>query len=269
MITGKQQPPGAHAAPRRRFRTEDDAGYLGDAPILLHLPSLCGVPDIEGPLSESTEEPDSTEWVEPNDSPEESHETSDDTSASRLAAPAFTESQASRMETEDDDPEGDESERLDDELNEEFADEEPAAGSSIHRKIILGTALFVIVAASYLYFKRPRPSQDQFVAPAVDVNIGWETEGAMADSVEPSVEPAYGSEYQIPGIDPTSPQASLSDPTAPIPNAPLSGDGGDVGADLVAPLPQLNESAESGDFEIQRIGMDYPHHCHAGRHLRG
>ena len=36
------------AAPRRRFRSEDDAGYLGDAPILLNLPSLCGIPDLDG-----------------------------------------------------------------------------------------------------------------------------------------------------------------------------------------------------------------------------
>ena len=37
----------AYAAPRRRFRSDDDAGYLGDAPILLNLPNLCGVPDLD------------------------------------------------------------------------------------------------------------------------------------------------------------------------------------------------------------------------------
>ncbi|MCA9174456.1 MAG: hypothetical protein KDB14_08220 [Planctomycetales bacterium] len=48
----------AHAAPRRRFRTEDDAGYLGDAPILLNLPSLCGIPDRDGPTAEESGELD-------------------------------------------------------------------------------------------------------------------------------------------------------------------------------------------------------------------
>lgn len=266
MTTGKLEMTRLHSAPRRREREPEAA--LGDAPILLSLPSLCGVPDPadEVPTEDSPEthyetseslEPTSTASeadLDTTDAPTLSDRDDSETSefqspaASTLAKPAYsaeadTESEsaeATSAPTSDAEPQEAEQEAEEP----AFEDDDwtpPVAKSNMHRNIIVSTALFVIMAAGYMYVNRDDSDGESLATPAVDVEMGWELEGDSFanESVDPNLGPAYGTEFQAPPID--GPSFTQENPLN------------------VAPLPSLNEAASS-DFEIQRVGVNgnYP-----------
>lgn len=246
-----------HAAPRRSKGLADGAATLGDAPILLNLPSLCGVPDPEDDIEngsakeasfqDASHAEDNEESAARADSPDFKPAKPAGHGKSATTAPADGTKEAGKKEAvgTDRDTEAQPSSASGvGERTQEDLWTPPAPKSNVHRNIIVGTAIFVIAAAGLMYVNRDQEDAEQVAAPAVDVDMGWELEGEdfPSDITDPAATgPAYGAEFQAPPLEGSTKTEAEETPIN------------------VAPLPSLNEAA-SRDFEIQRVGGsgDYP-----------
>jgi len=256
------------AAPRRRFRSEDDAGYLGDAPILLNLPSLCGVPDLEAEeepaadVGESSNAAAAFRDAKTTSGEGEASRDPDEGRISTLAKPEFLTSHASSSPApEHDEEEDEEPQSPQDEMEQEEDDDEdlaaaaPAAqGANIHRRVITWTALFVAAASLYLYVNRDRPAPSDSPLPAVDIDMGWDTTDTFTDSgAEESPTVDFAEQLPDPVLAPVpefEPEPGPEFAPAPAPQPVPS---------LAQPihLPELTEAMGPVDLQ-QQPGAAYP-----------